>query len=82
MPANELKPCPFCGGKAVENALGCSEFGGHEHQDYSIHCVSCLAEIWITTGHTGADFPCSCCHDTQKACVEKWNRRTVEAQHG
>jgi len=73
---SELKRCPFCGGKPYEDATICLEYGGHEHQDYSIKCSGCGAEVTVEAcGHTG-DVPCSCCHDTQKMTKDKWNKRS------
>lgn len=64
----ELKPCPFCGGGAVMDWTGVPEFYGHEHQDASVTCTSCGAEVW-------ADAECSCHHDINKIAAEKWNKR-------
>lgn len=73
-----LLPCPFCGGEPEEDAGGCSEFYGHEHQDYSITCKSCGAEVYCSVGtFEKADVPCSCHHDTRKVCVDKWNKRAT-----
>ena len=75
-----LLPCPFCGGVPEEDAYGCIEYGGHEHQDYTITCKSCGAEVSCITGvHDGADVECSCHHDTRKICVDKWNKRTANS---
>ncbi|HBS7339957.1 TPA: DUF551 domain-containing protein [Klebsiella pneumoniae] len=75
---NGLLPCPFCGGEPEEDAGGCSEFHGHEHQDYSITCKQCGAEVYCSVGtFEKADVPCSCHHDTRKVCVDKWNRRAA-----
>jgi hypothetical protein len=82
--SDELKNCPFCGGIPEEDATGCSEYYGHDHQDYSIECQSCGATVNVFVGakdkaHTEplnwCDFPCSCCHNTRARCIEKWNRR-------
>jgi hypothetical protein len=70
----ELKPCPFCGGEAEEDATACAEYYGHDHQDYTIRCKSCKAQIEIDTG-TFAVFPCSCCHDTRAEAIARWNKR-------
>ncbi|MEC3905146.1 DUF3850 domain-containing protein [Leclercia adecarboxylata] len=68
--------CPFCGGKPEEDAGGCSEYDGHEHQDYSISCKTCGAEVYCAVGSfEKADVPCSCHHNTRAVCVDKWNRR-------
>ncbi|MBC5086216.1 DUF551 domain-containing protein [Klebsiella quasipneumoniae] len=73
-----LLPCPFCGGEPEEDAGGCSEFYGHEHQDYSITCKQCGAEVYCSVGtFEKADVPCSCHHDTRKVCVDKWNKRAT-----
>lgn len=71
-----LLPCPFCGGRPEEDAGGCSEYDGHEHQDYSINCKICGAEVYCAVGSfEKADVPCSCHHNTRSICVDKWNRR-------
>ena len=75
---NGLLPCPFCGGEPEEDAGGCSEFHGHEHQDYSITCKQCGAEVYCSVGtFEKADVPCSCHHDTREVCVDKWNKRAA-----
>jgi len=78
---NGLLPCPFCGGRPEEDAGGCSEYDGHEHQDYSINCKSCGAEVYCAVGSfEKADIPCSCHHNAREVCVEKWNRRAAMLQ--
>lgn len=78
---NGLFPCPFCGGRPEEDAGGCSEYDGHEHQDYSINCKSCGAEVYCAVGSfEKADIPCSCHHNAREVCVEKWNRRATMLQ--
>ncbi|MEG5432762.1 hypothetical protein [Enterobacter asburiae] len=78
---NGLFPCPFCGGRPEEDAGGCSEYDGHEHQDYSINCKSCGAEVYCAVGSfEKADIPCSCHHSAREVCVEKWNRRAAMLQ--
>lgn len=78
-----LLPCPFCGGEPEEDAGGCNEYHGHEHQDYSITCKQCGAEVYCSVGtFEKADVPCSCHHDTRKVCVDKWNKRAAMLQAG
>ncbi|HHI2217052.1 Lar family restriction alleviation protein [Enterobacter cloacae] len=78
---NGLFPCPFCGGRPEEDAGGCSEYDGHEHQDYAINCKSCGAEVYCAVGSfEKADIPCSCHHSAREVCVEKWNRRATMLQ--
>ena len=78
-----LLPCPFCGGEPEEDAGGCIEYHGHEHQDYSITCKQCGAEVYCSVGaFERADVPCSCHHDTRKVCVDKWNKRAAMLQAG
>lgn len=81
MDENGLLPCPFCGGKPEEDAGGCSEYDGHEYQDYSINCKSCGAEVYCAVGSfERADIPCSCHHNTRAVCVGKWNSRAAMLQ--
>ena len=78
MDENGLLPCPFCGGNPEEDAGGCSEYDGHEHQDYSINCKSCGAEVYCAVGSfEKADVPCSCHHNARAVCVGKWNSRAA-----
>ncbi|WP_313079136.1 Lar family restriction alleviation protein [Atlantibacter sp.] len=80
MREESLLPCPFCGGEPEEDAGCVSEYYGHEHQDYSISCTKCGAEVYCNVGtFDGADVPCSCHHDTRKVCVDKWNMRQTAA---
>ncbi len=80
MREQSLLPCPFCDGEPEEDAGCVSEYYGHEHQNYSISCKSCGAEVYCNVGtFDGADVPCSCHYDTRKVCVDKWNMRPTAA---
>ncbi|HBZ0852725.1 TPA: hypothetical protein MJC53_12040 [Klebsiella pneumoniae] len=80
---NGLLPCPFCGGEPEEDVGGYIEYHGHEHQDYSITCKQCGAEVYCSVGtFENADVPCSRHHDTRKVCVDKWNKRAAILQAG
>ena len=62
-----LKPCPFCGGKA--------EFFNYKHRHLYIRCLRCYAEPYVefivSTGKSE--------EDALKNLAEKWNRRAYEA---
>lgn len=64
----ELKPCPFCGGKAVILNTGNfnSQLWGNSSVEYWAECISCN----IRTPDVMADF----------IAVEKWNRRISESE--
>jgi hypothetical protein len=72
---SELKPCPFCGGDAEEDASSFVEYHGHEHQDSTIKCTSCGIEMTVYAHDITSDFPCSCCHDIPAEARKRWNRR-------
>jgi hypothetical protein len=61
----DLKPCPFCGGKA-EQFAGC-------RTDFflTVYCTDCLAEIKAEPDGKADDAGWS-------KAVEKWNRRVNE----
>lgn len=37
----ELKPCPFCGGKAVIVCFDMTDENGDDHETYSAECRGC-----------------------------------------
>lgn len=59
----ELKPCPFCGGKAKLEAF---RHGAKQHDYASVHCEACGAYIKheIDVEYSAVD-----------RCVNEWNRR-------
>jgi len=60
---SELKPCPFCGGEAINLHKYTEEIEeGSYYSIYSVHCPRCEAGI---TG--GSD---------QKMLIKRWNTRT------
>lgn len=72
---NDLLPCPCCGSTDIEEDASMDlEYGGHDHQDYQIICKNCNLVMEIETG-AGGHFNCSCCYDTRKEAVRRWNTR-------
>lgn len=60
----ELKPCPFCGGKA--ELIRWSIWEGSEITDF-VQCTECTAD--------GKHF-----HDEPDKAIAAWNRRTDDEQ--
>lgn len=67
---NELKPCPFCGGKATITKMLYKELNSHQ-MVYVISCTNdkCLMEEVRTFSD----------HDLNRVC-ESWNRRVDNAE--
>lgn len=63
----ELKPCPFCGGKAVYRKK--SGDYGYTPDIHLVECTRCDAEIRATS----LDYK-----DLKDVVVDKWNRRVTE----
>ena len=59
---DKLKPCPFCGGKAMIETCQCA---GEETPRYRVGCAHC----WCET-----DWENFCEEDA----AEKWNRRATD----
>jgi len=56
----ELKPCPFCGGKAkVGYAIS-------DYNRWGVECQTCGASVEVGYGN----YP-----DTEEAAIKKWNGR-------
>ena len=58
----ELKPCPFCGGKAVVIETFCKETN---YRGYYVYHGNCLLTEQIETNS----------YDTEKSAIAAWNRR-------
>lgn len=64
---SELKPCPFCGGKAKTMAM--------EQHRWWVFCSECMCDL----GFEGMDESgCYGHFDTEAEAVEAWNTRHVE----
>ena len=63
----DLKPCPFCGGKAQIDKIPKWDWESREY-DYQIRCQEsgCIA--------TSLNY----FYDTEEAAIEAWNRRAKE----
>ena len=58
---SELKPCPFCGGKAM--IYGCTvDVFGIGPKDFTVYCYECRASVM----HFYA---------TENGAIDAWNRR-------
>jgi Lar family restriction alleviation protein len=65
----ELKPCPFCGGKAVTHACAelCNEMAKIIYDGkYGVHCRSCGV----------ATLP----NNSESEAIEAWNRRAEDGK--
>ena len=72
--ADELKPCPFCGGAAeMDTARAFRELrSGNVSTAVAIYCVDCSADICLCR----ADMPDLTTADLVYQVLEQWNRRT------
>lgn len=67
---DELKPCPFCGGKA--KLITHRNYATNGHADYYVECgtdgcTMCLGGI---------------CFGCAEEAIEAWNRRTSDDESG
>ncbi|RLO48221.1 Lar family restriction alleviation protein [Serratia marcescens] len=69
MPANELKPCPFCGGHAEMQRIG-NEYT--KKRSIVVKCTGCRIQLTNSAiMHYGFDF-------LHQKTVEAWNRRVSD----
>lgn len=59
---NELKPCPFCGGKAKIYRKKIMFI--YEEDAYMIYCKNCQAQVRYS--------------NREEIAIEEWNRRTKD----
>ena len=76
----ELKPCPFCGGKAVFVTKSIGHGGGCAIFDFEISCESCSAKAPKAYGCIEFYFDqygeVKVHKDEKQKAIEAWNRRT------
>lgn len=75
---NKLKPCPFCGGKAVFQTKSNSSSNRGVGVEFEIECEECGVKlpkrykVEFSLTETGGINPG---HDDRKRAVEEWNQR-------
>lgn len=67
MNENELKPCPFCGGKAKQIETYKYVGLGKSIPQYYIRCDNSDCNLYVAT----------CNRDTKEEATEEWNRRVT-----
>lgn len=65
--SEELKPCPFCGGKAIYYDLGSPD----EFVDWGVKCIECCITVICPGEEPG-------CIATKDEAIKAWNRRASE----
>ena len=82
---NELKPCPFCGGKAVFQTKGKGIGVSDLYVDYIITCSVCGAtpidkpkRISVFLDANGNLVPSAVSEANKELAIEKWNERKEE----
>lgn len=80
---DNLKPCPFCGGKAVIQQTGVKIMETNRDSvrfDFRIVCINCKATAPGAYGYISAnlsrDGDVNVWHDDRPSAVGSWNRRT------
>ena len=78
----ELKPCPFCGGKAKVAQSGCEVMQTNRDSvrfDFSVRCRKCGATAPGADGYVSANLSengeLNVWHDDRLFAIAAWNRR-------
>lgn len=75
----ELKPCPFCGGKAIFETFSLNNTSFSVGFKYEIRCEECkagLPKIYETNLSLTDDGIIDVLKDGREAAASDWNRRT------
>lgn len=82
---NELKPCPFCGGKAEieQTAYGTTNYASCK-LTFAVRCTECDATAPNANGYIAiklsSDGNLNPWHDDRLKAIEAWNRRVGEEE--
>ena len=68
--SEELKPCPFCGGKATVEKCSQSEGMDGNHSIWIVHCIMCSARITVSADNFYGLIPF-----TKEEAIAIWNKR-------
>lgn len=75
----ELKPCPFCGGRAKFLVKTYRSNGTHRGWDFGVYCSQCDITLSRTDYKLDVDFnnngELEVLQDDRPNAVEAWNRR-------
>ena len=66
--SRELKPCPFCGGKAVLKETYRYIGHGESIPQYFVKCGNAYCDLYVAT----------CNRDSEEEAIDAWNRRVTE----
>lgn len=76
----ELKPCPFCGGKAEYKINKNYEWGTTHGWQFGIKCTNCMMELpmrdFVVTVNLESNGKIAFDKDDRKKATDMWNRRT------
>ena len=67
MTVNDLKPCPFCGGKAILYVIG-GDYGTNSY----VYCVKCHSRGSLKTSY---DLDIA-----KESAMQAWNRRVEDSE--
>lgn len=71
----ELKPCPFCGGKAGYIINSNYERRTTHGWQFGIKCTNCMTELRIVTVDLESNGRIAFAKDDRKKAADMWNRR-------
>ena len=70
---DQLKPCPFCGGKVIDDYSGVIEYCGRGHKNESVECRACDYELTIIEDYDPDDPK----FNTFQELCNRWNTRHI-----
>lgn len=82
MSKTELKPCPFCGGKAVFFVKGHSASEMKSYWHIGVYCTKCnltSPKLYSLTLALGTNAEIQAIEDERQHAVDDWNRRADNA---